>query len=180
MPLSVSRNREVGNRSKSSRSWCRVLRTHSGLVAPASPHTRQPSSQYNPSIKSPSIQSKRSFSSAVSGILRRATSKRKNSRYEDGRDAISLYSSTSTSTAFPRLLSKQSSNVSLQTEYSLATGDSYGGRLRTHDYGSGSHSVPASPSVSRSTTRSHRAPPPSSFVGKAVGRESRHPASTPP
>ena len=123
------------------------------------------------------MQSKRSLSSAVSGILRRATSKRKNSQHSDDAkgDTISVFSSTSTSTTFPRLLSKQPSMISLRTEYSLTTGDSYVSRLnRLTDYGSGSQSVPASPSISRSTTRSQKSvPPPSSYSGRSVAREPR-------
>ncbi|KAH8104482.1 hypothetical protein BXZ70DRAFT_921189 [Cristinia sonorae] len=135
-------------------------------------HNRRASSQYNASVKSPSLQSKRSISSTMSGIFRRATGRRKSSQAFDDRDSVSMFSSTSTSTTFPRLLSKQSSTVSLRTEYSLAAGESNSTRIN-RDFPN-SHSVPASPSMSRSTTRSSRAAPPSSFSAKGISRESRH------
>ncbi|TCD64526.1 hypothetical protein EIP91_003993 [Steccherinum ochraceum] len=50
------------------------------------------------------------------------------------------------------------------------------GLLKATDW-SGSQSVPASPSISRSTTRSHRAAPPSSFTAKGSSREARQASS---
>ncbi|KAI0785204.1 hypothetical protein C8Q75DRAFT_809376 [Abortiporus biennis] len=154
---------------------------------PSSPsHPRRPSSNYNTQSSRSSIQSNRSISSTVTGLLKRATSSRRRSSMavdpSSRSDTMSVYSYTSTATqntqksSFLRRLTKQNS------EFSLRPNDSQGS-----EYGNLfsppldiSLSVPFSESVSRSTTRSIRRgkAPPSAFSGRNLGGiEVRNPHS---
>ncbi|KAI0769975.1 hypothetical protein C8Q74DRAFT_1317406 [Fomes fomentarius] len=74
------------------------------------------------SVRSPSVTSKKSFSSTVSGLIRRATSRRVVSMpAEPHADTMSIYSMMSSPperVTLPRKLSKQSSDMSLRTSTS--------------------------------------------------------------
>ncbi|KAH9997858.1 hypothetical protein BJV77DRAFT_1142988 [Russula vinacea] len=152
-----------------------------GPSRPRPPQTPQRSD----SVRAPSVQSKGTVSSTVSGLFRRNTGRRKTSTDADTlqSDSASLRSTGSTSpNTFTRRffqisLSKQSSVVSLRLDSAA-----------THDNGSTSYIAspgrsdglgkPITPSISRSsTTRSKRkvpAPaPPSSFHHRMNGVEQR-------
>jgi len=143
---------------------------------PQTPQRRDP-------VRTPSVQSKGSVSSAVSGLLRR-TSRRKASADADTlhSDTNSLLStgsnspSTFTRRLFQISLTKQSSMVSLRLDSSAAT---HGNGSATYLASPGRPDGPSksvTPSVSRSsTTRSKRkAPvPPSAFHHRMNGVEQR-------
>ncbi|KAI0826893.1 hypothetical protein BC628DRAFT_1410093 [Trametes gibbosa] len=125
-------------------------------------HQRRPSSNLHvqsPSLRSPSVQSKKSFTSAVTGLLRRATSRRIVSMPSDisGADSVSVYSLASSPperSTLPRRLSKQTSETSLQTQGSSLVG--------SHTY---SATDPGPRTATRSRTRSGSKAPPSAFHG---------------
>jgi len=131
-----------------------TAREHGAQLSPG--HRRRPSSHFDVRTTGggSSIQSKRSFSSTVSGLLRRATSSNKGSVYDDSQrsDTTSIFSFNSISRKSSRGLSKQTSATSLRSDV-------------TDFPTSPSHSrIATSPSTSRSSTRSRRhAPPPSAF-----------------
>ncbi|KAI0269849.1 hypothetical protein BC834DRAFT_863600 [Gloeopeniophorella convolvens] len=135
------------------------------------------------SVRSPSVQSRATVSSAVSGLLRRATGRRNGTTDTDTlhSDSNSVFSvgSNSPNTFTRRLLrmplSKHRSEASLRTERSPSTPDNISvtsptaGRGRPEDA-----DASRTPSISRSsTTRSKRRapPPPSAFHARINGSE---------
>ncbi|KAI0712278.1 hypothetical protein C8Q76DRAFT_734074 [Earliella scabrosa] len=133
------------------------------------------------SVRSPSISSKKSFSSTVTGLLRRATSRRVVSMpAESHGDTMSIFSMASSPperATLPRKLSKQSSDISLRTDTSASRISSTFSRRTVI----GNHTFSAtdpgfSPSSSRPRTRSgsRSAPPPSAFPGSSKGVESSY------
>ncbi|KAI0766384.1 hypothetical protein BD413DRAFT_152399 [Trametes elegans] len=145
-------------------------------------HQRRPSSNFHvqtSSLRSPSIQSKKSFTSTVTGLLRRATSRRVVSMPMDahGGDSMSVYSMASSPperTTFPRRLAKQTSEMSLQSNTSSPRlSQTYNRRTVI-----GTHMFTASDpgprfTTTRTRTRSGSKAPPSAFPGV-------HKASEPP
>ncbi|KAH9854772.1 hypothetical protein C2E23DRAFT_725880 [Lenzites betulinus] len=124
---------------------------------------------HSPSLRTPSVQSKKSFTSAVTGLLRRATSRRMMSSPSDasGGDGVSVYSLASSPperSTLPRRLTKQSSEASLQTQGSARLSQSYNRRtvVGNHTY---SATDPGPRAVTRSRTRSGNKAPPSAFHG---------------
>ncbi|CAL1713387.1 unnamed protein product [Somion occarium] len=81
-------------------------------------HSRQTSHYDTQSTRAPSTTSKRSISSTVTGMLKRATSKRRGSGATEYSDTASIFSTTSTAqrSVFQRPLAKQSSEASLAPE----------------------------------------------------------------
>ncbi|THH20563.1 hypothetical protein EW146_g837 [Bondarzewia mesenterica] len=157
--------------------------SHTQIEAPG----RASSTYRSNSSRPPSIQSKRSVTSTVSGIFRRATGRRSTSTSRDHSDTTSVFSIGSVSSNivqrrfFSRTLSKQSSELSLRTDgpapfdvLSLSSqhAKSVRGGISTEP------ATPNSPNLSRVNTRSTRrlaqAPPPSSFNGRAAGLEFRN------
>ncbi|TFK93061.1 hypothetical protein K466DRAFT_538573 [Polyporus arcularius HHB13444] len=134
-------------------------------------HGRRTSSNFHVqpnSARSPSISSKKSFSSTVTGLLRRATSRRVVSMpVEPNGDTMSVYSmvsSPSERATLPRKLSKQSSDVSLRTE----TSDPRLSQTFTRRTVIGNHTFSATDPGTSSRTRTRsgsRSAPPSSFHG---------------
>ncbi|KAF8270795.1 hypothetical protein EI94DRAFT_701025 [Lactarius quietus] len=133
------------------------------------------------STRAPSVQSKGTSSSSVSGFLRRATGRRNASTDADTlhSDSTSFLSTSSNSpTTFARRLlrlssSKQSSAVSLKTDPLPSAFDSLSPTYTSSPMRSGGP-LNSSPSISRSsTTRSKRRapPPPSAFPHRANGSE---------
>ncbi|CCM01905.1 uncharacterized protein FIBRA_03976 [Fibroporia radiculosa] len=134
-----------------------------------SSHDHRTSSYHHvPSSRAFSLQSKRSITSAVTGLLRRATSRRIVSTSNDthGSDAASVYSVSSAggrSNTIPRTLSYQTSDSSLRTEFSRM--------LPYRPFGvSASEAAPAATtssarSINRGRTRSNSSTPPSAFPG---------------
>ncbi|KAI0632206.1 hypothetical protein C8Q77DRAFT_1124448 [Trametes polyzona] len=141
-------------------------------------HQRRPSSNFHvqaASLRSPSVQSKKSFTSTVTGLLRRATSRRIISMPIDtsAGDGMSVYSLASTPperTTFPRRLSKQMSETSLQTEGSTRLSQTYNRRtvIGNHTF---SATDPGPRATARSRTRSGSRAPPSAFPGLPKGSE---------
>ncbi|KAI0335816.1 hypothetical protein GY45DRAFT_705054 [Cubamyces sp. BRFM 1775] len=133
-------------------------------------HQRRPSSNFHvqtPSLRAASIQSKKSFTSTVTGLLRRATSRRIVSNPPDGlgSDTMSVYSMASSPperTTLPRRLSKQTSDISLQRDTSSSRlSQSYNRRTVI-----GAHTFSATdPGPTRTRTRSGSRAPPSAFPG---------------
>ncbi|CDO76084.1 hypothetical protein BN946_scf184649.g10 [Trametes cinnabarina] len=134
-------------------------------------HQRRPSSNFHvqtSSLRAASIQSKKSFTATVTGLLRRATSRRIVSASADanGGDGMSVYSMASSPperSTLPRRLSKQTSDISLHSEISSSRiSQSYHRRTVI-----GSHTFSATdPGPTRARTRSgSKAPPPSAFPG---------------
>ncbi|EJF63319.1 hypothetical protein DICSQDRAFT_102480 [Dichomitus squalens LYAD-421 SS1] len=127
--------------------------------------------QSSGSVRSPSTSSKRSFTSTVTGLLRRATSRRIVSLPPEphGSDTMSVYSMASSPPerlTLPRNLSKQTSEMSLRTETpSARISQTYSRRTVI-----GGHTFSATdPGPSRARTRSgSRAAPPSSFPGSPL------------
>ncbi|KAH9924676.1 uncharacterized protein BXZ73DRAFT_50426 [Epithele typhae] len=139
------------------------------------------------SVRTPSISSKKSISSTVTGLLRRATSKRVVSNPADmnGSDSMSVYSMASSPperVTLPRKLAKQNSDTSLRTDASSARmSQSFNRRtiIGNHTFAAtdpGPLPTVSSPSsASRSRTRSgSRTAPPSSFHGSSKGIESTY------
>ncbi|KAL1950167.1 hypothetical protein VTO73DRAFT_5290 [Trametes versicolor] len=148
-------------------------------------HQRRPSSNFHvqsPSLRTPSVQSKRSFTSAVTGLLRRATSRRIVSMPVDasGGDGMSVYSMASTPaerTTLPRRLSKQASEMSLQTNGSTSSRVSQSTSRRVISNHTFSATDPGPRAAARTRTRSgSRTAPPSAFHGVPKAAE---PAYTP-
>ncbi|KAJ2986614.1 hypothetical protein NUW54_g9702 [Trametes sanguinea] len=133
-------------------------------------HQRRPSSNFHvqtSSLRAASIQSKKSFTSTVTGLLRRATSRRIVSASADanGGDGMSVYSMASSPperTTLPRRLSKQASDISLHSEISSSRlSQSYNRRTII-----GNHTFSATdPGPARTRTRSGSRAPPSAFPG---------------
>jgi hypothetical protein len=132
--------------------------------------------------RSPSIQSKATISSSVSGLLRRATSRRNKSADTDTlqSETMSVLSTTSNSpNNFARrllrmTLSKQSSTTSLILDTSYPVQDNVSTPYPVTPSRSDGSGKPVTPSVSRSsTTRSkRRAPqPPSAFHNRTNGTD---------
>ncbi|KAI0078210.1 hypothetical protein K474DRAFT_1660641 [Panus rudis PR-1116 ss-1] len=145
-------------------------------------HSRQSSQFDTQSSLAPSIQSKRSISSSVTGLLKRATSKRRTSSGADSQrsETASVYSTSSHSRGlFPRLLSRQPSNVSLQPEnHRLSRADPSTSTLV--DPGVSHSPKQRTSSLARSSARSLRnAPPPSAFQGKFAAAEQSYTATAP-
>ncbi|KAH9080527.1 hypothetical protein EDB83DRAFT_2339951 [Lactarius deliciosus] len=145
------------------------------VVPTAGPSRPRPpgTPQRKDSTRAPSVQSKGTTSSSISGFLRRATGRRNASADTDPQsDSTSFLSASSNSpNAFTRRLlrlssSKQSSTASLRADTAASASD---GLSLVH-----ASSNSASPSISRSsTTRSKRRapPPPSSFHHRSNGAE---------
>ncbi|OBZ68775.1 hypothetical protein A0H81_11346 [Grifola frondosa] len=138
----------------------------------SSSHQRRPSSNFHvQSLRPPSVQSKKSFTSAVTGLLRRATSRRvaSSNASESGQtDAMSVYSAVSTvaeRNTLPRTLSKYSSEVSLPDSSRVSQTFT---RRQTGNHTS-SATDPGSRSSIRSRKRSGSTAPPSSFPGSVIG-----------
>ena len=140
------------------------------------------STQRTTPSRPPSIQSKRSISSNLSSMLRRATSRRSSStsRDRDQSDTNSMFSVGSMSSGmiqrrlFTRPLHKQTSELSLRTDSSPFDSASISSHVKSARGGIATEpTTPSSPSLSRTTTRSARrlpkAAPPSSFHGRVVG-----------
>ncbi|KAI0667605.1 hypothetical protein C8Q78DRAFT_1051709 [Trametes maxima] len=135
-------------------------------------HQRRPSSNFHvqsPSLRSPSIQSKKSFTSTVTGLLRRATSRRIVSMPADanGNDSMSIYSMASSPperSTLPRRLSKQTSDMSLTDVASSRLSQSHSRRtvIGNHTF---SATDPGTRSIPRTRTRSGSKAPPSAFPG---------------
>ncbi|KAI8986074.1 hypothetical protein BD414DRAFT_487554 [Trametes punicea] len=133
-------------------------------------HQRHPSSNFHvqaPSLRAASIQSKKSFASTVTGLLRRATSRRIVSMAAEGSgsDTMSVYSMASSPperSTLPRRLSKQTSDLSLHKETSSSRlSQSYNRRTII-----GNHTFSAiDPGPVRTRTRSGSKAPPSAFPG---------------
>ncbi|KAI1790151.1 hypothetical protein LXA43DRAFT_973820 [Ganoderma leucocontextum] len=128
------------------------------------------------SARTPSVASKKSFTSTVTGLLRRATSRRIVSLPPDthGNDTISVYSIVSSPPehdTLPRTLSKQASETSLGTDASRLS------RTFSRRKVIGAHTFSATdPGPSRARTRSgSRTAPPSSYHGSpSTGTESTY------
>ncbi|KAI0051142.1 hypothetical protein FA95DRAFT_396664 [Auriscalpium vulgare] len=146
--------------------------------------TGRPSSTINrDSLHAPSVRSRASVSSSMSGLFRRATG-RKSSSTSHETDSTSLFSVGSSSSAarrfFARTLSKQASESSLRSDATHTPHDTI--FSATHRYHPGSHpqgsSQTTTPSVSRSTSRSTKRPPPSAFHARSINgsSDSRGPA----
>ena len=142
--------------------------------------------QRSDSIRAPSVQSKGSVSSTVSGLFRRTTGRRNASADTDTlhSDSTSLLSTGSNSPSnftrrlFQISLSKQNSVVSLRLDGSAAAHDNGSASYNASPGRSDGPGKSITPSISRSsTTRSKRkapAPaPPSSFHHRMNGVESR-------
>ncbi|KAI0372256.1 hypothetical protein BV20DRAFT_964384 [Pilatotrama ljubarskyi] len=141
-------------------------------------HQRRPSSNFHvqtPSLRAPSVQSKRSFTSTVTGLLRRATSRRVTSMPVDANgDTMSVYSMASSPperATLPRRLSKQASEMSLHTEASSSRlSQSYNRRtvIGNHTF----NATDAGPRpAARTRTRSGSKAPPSAFPGMPKAAE---------
>ncbi|KAI0917001.1 hypothetical protein AcW2_007250 [Taiwanofungus camphoratus] len=148
-----------------------------GRTASSSSHERRPSSNFHVQVpRSPSVRSKKSLSSAVTSLLRRATSKRVASMpAELGRaDAVSVFSmasSTNRSNTVPRTLSNQTSNSSLRTQSSRVPTFKRPSSIAADQDTDG-----AGPSTRpvRGRKRSGSTAPPSSFPGASLGLDQRY------
>ncbi|KAH9942900.1 hypothetical protein B0H21DRAFT_508525 [Amylocystis lapponica] len=129
-------------------------------------HERHPSSQfYVQSSRTPSLSSKRSFTTTVTSLLRRATSKRVTSAPpEFSSDTISVYSTASTAPrgSISRPLSKRPSDSSIQSRVQQTN--------RRREL-SAEDADPGRRSTARNRIRSSHSAPPSSFHGASVGLE---------
>ncbi|KAH9065401.1 hypothetical protein EDB87DRAFT_1784500 [Lactarius vividus] len=153
------------------------------VVPTAGPSRPRPpgTPQRKDSGRAPSVQSKGTTSSSVSGFLRRATGRRNASTDTDlHSDSTSFLSASSNSpnTFTRRLLrlssSKQSSTASLRADTAASALDGLSPAYTSSPRRSGGPGNSASPSISRSsTTRSKRRapPPPSAFHHRSNGAE---------
>lgn len=145
-----------------------------------STHQRGPSSNFHvQTSRPPSVQSKRSFTSSVSGFLKRASSRRVSGTYESRSDAGSVFSSPRTPdrSAFSTPSLSRPGEASLRTESSRTyyDSDTLASRYTKLDRIPLSKSF-RSDSLSRSSSRSvRRAPsmPPSSFPSSPLNSEVR-------
>lgn len=150
-----------------------ALLTHNIATPSSSIHTRQSSSNFHISTpRTPSLSSKRSFQSTVSGFLKRASSKKRSSLAIDtnGSDAGSIYTSPRTPdrAVFTPSMSKQSSDLSLRNGRPSTVYDS--------DSTTSPRRTPASKIFRTPESRSvRRAPslPPSSFPSASLNNEAR-------
>ncbi|KAI0754887.1 hypothetical protein C8Q80DRAFT_396076 [Daedaleopsis nitida] len=134
------------------------------------------------SVRSPSITSKKSFSSTVTGLLRRATSRRIVSlpAEHNTSDAMSIYSMASTPgerVTLPRKLSKQNSDISLRTSTSASRlSQTFSRRtvIGNHTFSATDPGVSSHSTRPRTRSGSRSAPPPSSFPGTSKGAESTY------
>ncbi|TFY70337.1 hypothetical protein EVG20_g2669 [Dentipellis fragilis] len=137
-----------------------------------------------PASRPPSTQSRKSVSSTMSGLLRKATGRRSTSTSRDNytNDSTSLFSVRSTSSnylqrrLFPRSPTKRASDVSLRTDGSPIPFDAVSMASSALGLSSAEPITPSTPgSLSRSATRSNRrlskAAPPSSFRSRSPGPE---------
>ncbi|KAK7682433.1 hypothetical protein QCA50_014638 [Cerrena zonata] len=129
-------------------------------------HSRQTSFYDTQSTRASSTTSKRSLSSTVTGLLKRATSRRRASGPSEFSDTASVFSTTSTAqrsiyqqTVSHRTLTKQGSDVSLATDYAASP------RLSRTESSLKRPTRERSHSMSRSIRSSRKGamPPPSSF-----------------
>ncbi|KAI0304408.1 hypothetical protein B0F90DRAFT_1705496 [Multifurca ochricompacta] len=136
------------------------------------------------SLRTPSMKSKRTMSSSMSGLLRRAASRRNASTDTDTlpSDSTSLLSagSNAPNNSFARRLfrlslSKQSSIASLRVDNSSPAHDNASTSYITSPSRSDGPRKSTTPSISRSTSRSKRQvpPPPSAFHQRVSGTEQR-------
>ncbi|KAF7797027.1 hypothetical protein EIP86_008219 [Pleurotus ostreatoroseus] len=144
----------------------------------SSAHQHRTSSTYQASTsRPPSVQSKRSFTSSVSGFLKRASSRRQSGNHDSSRsDTASVFSSPKTPdrAAFTPSLSRPS-EPSLRTasSHTFSPSDDSRSRSLKHERTPLSRAF-RSDSASRSSGRSiRRAPsvPPSSFPGTPLNQE---------
>lgn len=133
------------------------------------------------SVRSPSVTSKKSFTSSVTGLIRRATSRRVVSMpAESHADTMSIYSMVSSPperVTLPRKLSKQSSDISLRTDTSTSRASQPSSRktvIGNHTFSATDPGTPASPSRTRTRSGSRAAAPPSSFHGSSRGTDTTY------
>ncbi|KAI0061658.1 hypothetical protein BV25DRAFT_1992008 [Artomyces pyxidatus] len=143
----------------------------------------RPASTINRESIAPSLRSRTSVSSTMTGIFRRATGRKSASTSHEilDNDSTSLFSVGSTTSNalakrfFSRSLSKQASEASLRSDMTSMQYDTLSISSRFPNQGRGASSTDphstATPSLSRSTTRSTRRlgkapPPPSAFPGR--------------
>ncbi|KAA1479617.1 hypothetical protein DENSPDRAFT_830478 [Dentipellis sp. KUC8613] len=137
-----------------------------------------------PVCRPPSTQSRKSVSSTMSGLLRKATGRKSTSTSRESytNDSPSLFSVRSSSSnylqhrLFSRALTKRASDMSLQTEGSPMPFDAMSITNSAHGFSANEPTIPATPgSLSRSATRSTRrlskAAPPSSFRNRSPETE---------
>lgn len=141
-------------------------------------HQRRASASFQ-GPRTPSLASKRSFTSTVSGFLRRASSKRRSSTVPDSNaasDAGSVFSTPKTPDrfTFSLAMSKQQSDNSLRTERSRSfyDPDTFSSRNSILDRAPAS-AVFRTPEKSRTIRRAPSVPP-SSFPGTPLTPEAKH------
>ncbi|KAI0689710.1 hypothetical protein BC835DRAFT_1418329 [Cytidiella melzeri] len=150
--------------------------SNSLIVLGSSTHQRYPSSVAPSETRTPSLSSKRSFTSTVSGFLRRPSGKRRTSIVIDSKtsDAGSLMSTPRTPDRFTFAvpMSKQHSVSSLRAEHarSIYDGDTHSSRHTMYDRTTASQ-VFRTPRTPEKAVRRLPSVPPSSFPGGHLSPE---------